>query len=271
LDPEHEDRLKKLLNSIYDFKDMLSDLEEQVNRSVRDVNACHQALDDVLAEYRAILDAVPSAEQDQVERHYGRKVMDLRREASWLPDRTRGDSVPLATKDQWEVTNNVMPQANTSAAPRVNQAPAPRRRAPSGPRVGGEIEAWCGPCSGLRAHTIVAMVGEEPKQVICQSCDTKHGYRLTPARGAKTVAPKRKIKDRPTRAEVARQREEAEQAALQKELTEAKDVRPFNKRERYRVGEIIEHPEYGRGKVEHVVRGSTLIRFRSGPRPISTI
>lgn len=271
MDSEHELRLKKLLNRIYDVKDMLSDLEEQVNRSVHDVDACHHALDHVLAEYRAILDAIPGAEQDQVERHYGRKVMDLRREASWLPDRTRGDAVPLTTRDQWEVPNHETPQASQAAAPPANQTPLSPRRAPSGPRVGGEIEAWCGPCNGLRAHTIVAMVGEEPKQVICQSCDTKHGYRLTPARGAKTASPKRKIKGRLSKAEVARQREEAEQAALHKELTEAKEVRPFNKRERYRVGEIIEHPEYGRGKVEHVVRGSILIRFRNGPRPISTV
>src|SRR5207237_6928851 len=49
-------------------------------------------------------------------------------------------------------------------------------------RVGGDVEAWCSPCGGLTEHSIVAMVGDEPKQVVCQSCGGRHGYRTTPAR-----------------------------------------------------------------------------------------
>src|SRR5436189_31189 len=44
------------------------------------------------------------------------------------------------------------------------------------------VEAWCSPCGGLTEHSIVAMVGDEPKQVVCQSCGGRHGYRMTPAR-----------------------------------------------------------------------------------------
>ena len=41
-------------------------------------------------------------------------------------------------------------------------------------------------------------------------------------------------------------------------------MRTFNPRERYKVGEVIWHPEFGRGKVETVLRSSMLVRFASG-------
>jgi len=47
-------------------------------------------------------------------------------------------------------------------------------------------------------------------------------------------------------------------------------VRAFVKHERYRVGQIIEHPEHGRGKVEHATRGSLLVLFRHGRKPVNT-
>jgi hypothetical protein len=47
-------------------------------------------------------------------------------------------------------------------------------------------------------------------------------------------------------------------------VAEAEHIRTFNARERYKVGEIISHPEYGRGKVETVLRSSLLARFPTG-------
>jgi len=46
-------------------------------------------------------------------------------------------------------------------------------------------------------------------------------------------------------------------------------VRPFVRRERYKVGEIIQHPELGRGKIENVLKGSLLVRFRDGLKSVS--
>ena len=66
--------------------------------------------------------------------------------------------------------------------------PPGRRPAPSRYKVGGDIEAWCTPCGGLTEHSIVAMVGDEPKQVVCQSCNGRHGYRTAPARKADAPA-----------------------------------------------------------------------------------
>ena len=62
------------------------------------------------------------------------------------------------------------------------------------------------------------------------------------------------------------------QRALAEELATASTVRPFNPKERYKAGEIISHPEYGRGKIENVLRASLLVRFsRSGLKPLSLL
>ena len=41
-------------------------------------------------------------------------------------------------------------------------------------------------------------------------------------------------------------------------------MRIFDPKERYKAGEIIVHPEYGRGKIENVLRSSLLVRFPIG-------
>jgi hypothetical protein len=113
------------------------------------------------------------------------------------------------------------------------------------------------------------MVGDEPKQVVCQSCDARHKFRLTPAKGKGEGEGKKRKKEKLTAAQVEARKKEEAHTALQKELVAAEDVKKFNRRGRYRAGEIIEHPEHGRGKIENVIRGSILVRFRAGLRPIA--
>jgi hypothetical protein len=132
-------------------------------------------------------------------------------------------------------------------------------------RVGGEIDGWCGPCDNLTTHHIIAMVGDSPKQVVCQACGGRHGYRTTPARkvpndteSAPSTSP------RETDASRRAEQKATELRALGQELAEAATVRAFSPRERYKVGEVISHPEYGRGKVETVLRSSLLARFPNG-------
>jgi hypothetical protein len=71
----------------------------------------------------------------------------------------------------------------------------------------------------------------------------------------------------------AEQREEArrleERRALIRELDAVAEPRRFDPRGRYKVGEIILHPEHGKGKIENVLRGSLLVRFREGLRPVN--
>ena len=51
-------------------------------------------------------------------------------------------------------------------------------------------------------------------------------------------------------------------------LRAAENVRKYSPKERYRVGEIIEHPEHGRGKIENTLPRSLLVRFNGGLKPL---
>jgi hypothetical protein len=273
LDNQLEERLQALMNRILDVKEQVSAVGEEQNYSTYDAAAARQAVRDVAAEYRAILDAAPEEERDGIDRRFGRQVIDLRRFASWLPVKTHGDAVPLAQEDAWTRAMSKpapprTPQAEPDQYGQVRTVAA-RTATPSGPRVGGEVDAWCGACKELRMHTIVAMVNNEPKQVICKTCDAKHGYRLTPARGKKAGTTPKKKRGKLTPDEAKKLKEEEERTAFQKELADAKDVRPFEKRARYKAGQFIDHPELGRGKIESVVKGSLVVRFRNGRRPVS--
>jgi hypothetical protein len=131
-------------------------------------------------------------------------------------------------------------------------------------KVGGECDAWCGPCKRISDHVIVAMVDGVPKQVICQSCNNRHNYRTTPARAVDkpAVATREPAKLSPLQ-QLARKKQD-ELVALSRELAAAAEVRPFVRREIYKAGQIIDHPEYGRGKVESARRETIMVRFQSG-------
>jgi cell division septum initiation protein DivIVA len=269
LDQALEDQLHEILSLIFDLEDKLSELKEEMNYRPREVEECHRAMEEISAKFQDCLQKVPADERDHVERRYGRAVIELRRDASWLPARSRGTPVAMATDESWLSVHRAAEKGDQSAKAPAHQPEAARPKASAGPSVGGEVEAWCGSCKGLRAHNIVAIVGDEPKQVLCRSCGARHGFRLSPARGKKDGPAKRK-KGKLTAAEVESQRKEQERMAFFKELAEATEVREFSRKARYKAGQFIEHPDYGRGKIESVTRGSLLVRFRSGLKPVST-
>ena len=133
--------------------------------------------------------------------------------------------------------------------------------------MGSDIEAWCGKCGDTTTHSIVAMVGTDPKQILCQVCASRHTYRTGPARKRSTGegAAAGEGDSRPRVAvDPEAQRRAANQRALGEEVAAAQDVRRFDPKERYKAGEIIAHPVYGRGKIENVLRSSLLVRFSAG-------
>ena len=111
------------------------------------------------------------------------------------------------------------------------------------------------------------MVGNEPKQVLCQVCGSRHSHRTAAARrtatGASPPAPARPRSaggpsiPRPS----ARRPSFARSAKRSPPPPRCASSIP---RERYKAGEIISHPEYGRGKIQNVLRSSLLVRFSVG-------
>lgn len=226
------------------------------------VKNAHLAVERLSNHYRELCSAGTDTDRDAIERKLGRRVTDLRRLASTLP--RIGAIASEHTGDQASAgPSQVQERRITGVSWRTQPALRASDFAPM-LKVGGEVDAWCGPCDGLTTHHIIAMVDQVPKQVVCQACGGRHGYRKTPARkpttesGSSAAAPKE--------SEAVRKAEQKaeELRALGRELAEAEQIRAFDARERYRVGEIISHPEFGRGKVETVLRSSLLVRFPSG-------
>jgi hypothetical protein len=259
----------------------LDQLNEEIRAAVNEVDAALESdeeprqiaagrlVEELAARYREIVAGLGEKERDAAERGIGRRLTDLRRTAAALSRRDSGRAIPLA-RDA-----GMLPFIEQRQPPK---SIVPPRAAPTGNKlsVGSEVESWCGKCKEMTTHNIVAMVGEQPKQVICQVCSSRHEYRTEPparhrqaartgtASDGNAVASTRRVnEDR----ELAKRQEAKRQ--LQKELAEAVDPRPFDPKGRYKAGEIIAHPEYGRGKIENVLRGSMLVRFLEGLRPLN--
>jgi hypothetical protein len=224
------------------------------------VRNAHLAVERLSNHYREQSTSGPETEWEVIERRLGRRVTDLRRLASTLP--RIGEIASEQTGDQASAAPSEVEKRRITGVSWRTDGPVGSGLAPA-LRVGGEVDAWCGPCEGLTTHSIIAMVGNTPKQVVCQACNARHGYRTTPAR--KSTADNAAAAS-PQESEAARRAEQKaeELRALGRELAETAQVRPFDARDRYRVGEVISHPEFGRGKVETVLRSSLLVRFPNG-------
>jgi hypothetical protein len=224
------------------------------------VAAAHAGVERLSQRYRALIASLSPGEQLGVERALGRRVVDLKRLASLLP------KVPGAS------TGSTPDRAAGGGAPEGRRITGVswthERGAPKAALgVGADVESWCGRCAELTTHSIVAMVGNEAKQVLCQVCGSRHTHRTTAARRTATGSTSTssgETEDRGRPVDPEAKRKAAELRALAEELAAAPDVRLFDPRERYKAGEIISHPEYGRGKIQNVLRSSLLVRFSVG-------
>ena len=225
------------------------------------VAAAHAGVERLSQRYRALIASLSPGEQLSVERALGRRVVDLKRLASLLP------KVPGAS------TGSTPDRAAGGGAPEGRRITGVswthERGAPKAALgVGADVESWCGRCAELTTHSIVAMVGNEPKQVLCQVCGSRHTHRTVAARRTATGATATGAGARPKSADAPvdpeAKRKAAELRALGEEVAASTEVRLFDPRERYKAGEIISHPEYGRGKIQNVLRSSLLVRFSVG-------
>jgi hypothetical protein len=227
----------------------------------------HAAVEQTSRRFKDLLSSLSQGDQMVAERALGRRVADIRRLASLLP--RVPTAVNLSTPDRQVTGSSMVGERRITGVSWTLDRGAPS----AGVRVGGEVEAWCGKCGEAKTHNVIAMVGAVPKQVLCQACGSRHTFRTEPARkravegaAAEISTPRTNAPDR----EAARKAEL--QRALSEEVAAAATVRVFDPKERYKAGEIISHAEYGRGKIENVLRASLLVRFaRSGLKPLSLI
>jgi len=255
--PETPPTMDQLSGEIRDVALQVHQAEER--KDERDVvAAAHAGVDRLSRRYRELLQSLSPGEQMKAERALGRRVIDLKRMASMLP-KIPTAATPESTPDR----------AAGGGAPEDRRITgvswSHQRRAPAAKLgVGGDVESWCGKCGESTTHSIVAMVGDEPKQVLCQVCGSRHTHRTTPARRTTSGAVAVSGAERPRAVDPEVQRKAAELRALGEEVSSATAVRVFDPKERYKAGEIIVHAEYGRGKIENVLRSSLLVRFPIG-------
>jgi hypothetical protein len=228
--------------------------------------ATRRKVEALSARYRAEYAKLDEKDRFLVDRGAGRRVSDLQKLAGRLPADPQGK--PAAKPADMSFFGT---RAPSSSRPPVNPglAPGETPRDRSKIRVTDETEAWCGRCNMVRTQVVAAVVGDLPAQVVCQVCGTRSRYREGPARKKdgeakterKTAAPR-------TAAERAKDAKQVERNALVEELQAADSVRKYSPKERYKAGEIIEHPEHGRGKIENTLPRSLLVRFPSGLKPL---
>jgi hypothetical protein len=249
--------LDQLNNEIRDVALQVHLAEER--KDERDVvAAAHAGVDRLSRRYRELLQSLSPGEQLKVERALGRRVIDLKRMASLLP------KIPAAVAPE-----STPDRAAGGGAPEHRRITgvswSHERRAPAAKLgVGGDVESWCGRCGETTTHSIVAMVGQDPKQVLCQVCGSRHTHRTGPARQKPAGAAASAADERPRALDPEAQKRAAGLRALGEEVAAAAAVRVFDPKERYRAGEIIVHAEFGRGKIENVLRSSLLVRFPIG-------
>ncbi|HTJ41655.1 MAG TPA: hypothetical protein VL463_06145 [Kofleriaceae bacterium] len=123
--------------------------------------------------------------------------------------------------------------------------------------VGADIESLCSKCGDVW-HVVVAKVGEEVVKVQCKQCGGYHRHRSV------NGAPAAKKEPRPRVVRTPRpvvERFETPQVAA--DLT--KPTRTYSPREKFAIGDRVEHPSFGAGVVEATPEpGKMTVFFPSG-------
>lgn len=131
----------------------------------------------------------------------------------------------------------------------------------NGLRTGGEIDSLCTRCKMVLAHTIIAMVGQKPARVQCNTCGGQHNFRST-APASRPVATTSKT---PAKTSSPRARSLTFDELL---AQHAQPSRPYSPKVRFLVDESISHPTFGRGIVSAVREDKIDVTFRGGVRTL---
>jgi|SoiMethySBSTD1v2_1073268.scaffolds.fasta_scaffold304351_2 hypothetical protein len=266
-----EDSQRSSLQALADEADGLADevdaaFEEHASPSFQ--RETRRKVDDLSRRYReAIAQISDEKERFQIERTAGRRVSDLSKMASRLPAPPEGKPAEKAADTSFFGTR-APKSSRPPFVPGLQPGEVPRRDR-NLVRVTSEIDAWCGRCNMVRTQTVAAVVGDQPAQVVCTVCGSRSRYREGPARAKKDEGGEaRASRSAPTTAQKATDAKQKEKNELLATLQSAENVRKYDPKERYRVGEIIDHPEHGRGKIENTLPRSLLVRFAGGLKPV---
>ena len=134
------------------------------------------------------------------------------------------------------------------------------------PRVGQEINAYCGKCKDERSHTVAAMDGDAVKRVTCSSCGGTHNYKLTPAaattKAASTATGEGAAPPAKKRGGSRRSKE-----ADTFSIDPRRPVKPYDMNNSFSAGDVINHSKFGLGAVETSFPPNKIeVRFQEGKK-----
>jgi hypothetical protein len=269
-----DDALRAEFQAISDEVDGLLDEVEQAydeHATFAFGLATRGKVESATSRYRELSAGLDEKDKFEIERKVGRKVMDLGKMAAKLPQLAQGKpATARATNEFFETREGKTSRKPVVPGLAVGQVSTRGAEKPKY-KVSGDVDSWCGPCADVKTHTIIAMVGDEPAQVVCQVCGSRHKFRGEATRARKTGENGALAAGTGTTTKAVPQpgdKKMDERNAFITELRNAANVKTFSPKDRYKVGEIIEHPELGRGKIENTLPRSLLVRFPSGLRPV---
>ncbi len=133
---------------------------------------------------------------------------------------------------------------------------------------GDDVEAWCTKCRMNLNHRIIAVLGKAIQKVQCLTCGGDHKY--YPPKNVKERAAEKVPKvqsEKAKKAAIAKSAEKSENewAVFMREKPEDLIPENYGIREHYKVGQFLEHPTLGTGKVLDVVGAERIeVIFKSG-------
>jgi hypothetical protein len=134
--------------------------------------------------------------------------------------------------------------------------------------VGSDVEAMCNTCGDVW-HVVVAKVGDKITKVECKQCGKQHRFKPTGDAPAANLEPARRklVKSEPSvraakPASSTRSRSAAPSGRIV--LDPNKPTRPYAIRERFALGEQIDHKKFGPGIVCGVEDEKIRVNFAEG-------
>ena len=134
--------------------------------------------------------------------------------------------------------------------------------------VGKNIDAFCSKCQLMLAHVVLYEVAGVVHGVKCKTCRSEHRYRGPKPEKKKEIPAERwhdgrlvrTAKPKPVRPVDSRQWEQRTEA-----MAADAAVWDYRLTERYEKGDVITHPQFGRGFVEAITSDVSMeVLFREG-------
>lgn len=128
------------------------------------------------------------------------------------------------------------------------------------PRVGLDINAYCGKCKNERTHVVAAMDGEIVKKVTCSMCNSTHNFKAVDPVKKETA----KATTRTTKTGGSRRSKETPFA-----IDPSRPVRHYSLDTNFAIGDVIDHPKFGLGSVEAThLPNKVEVRFQEGRKTL---